>query len=69
MTTQSRRPPPNGALTIDGLSVSPKIMNAETSEGGVMITFDEGSSVIFSSSLLYEIYLEAQRLQEFQDIH
>lgn len=47
----------------------PMIVSAEAVEGGVMVTFDNGKSVIFSSALLHEILLEAERLQEFTDIH
>jgi hypothetical protein len=37
-------------------------VGAEISEGGVKVTFDDGKSVVFSSSFLYQIYLEAQKL-------
>ena len=49
--------------------ISTEDCGAEISEGGVKVTFDDGKSVVFSSFFPYQIYLEAQKLQEFQGVH
>ncbi len=43
------------------------IASAETLDGGVVITFDDGNSALYSSELLYSMLSQAQALIEPED--